>query len=462
MGLLDNIFGTDGIRGQVGQDPITVESVLALGKAIGSYFLSCTQVKRARPKIVIGKDTRKSNYMLEQAVSAGICSIGMDSMLLGPIPTPGISFLTHSMRADAGIVISASHNPHYYNGLKVFDRHGEKITIEQEKKITALYERFRSCVAVDTEVQVGKCKRLDDVLGRYIVHLKSFFPDYLSLDGTPIVLDCAHGATYKVAPIIFRELDCDITCFGTEPDGANINREVGSTYIEHLQKKMQEHPEAEVGFAFDGDGDRCIPVSKNGLLFDGDRIVAMMVKYYIEYLKHPPKAVVLTEMSNSGLMSYLKALNVEVYLVPVGDRNVRQEMIRTQAFMGAEPSGHVIFGDQFNTGDGILLAVNVLRVMADSGRPLSDFYDLYQHYPSVMVNVDVSQKPPLESLQTTQRLIAQTRSAIGTDGKVLVRYSGTEPLARIMVEGANESEINRFAQDIAASIKEEISLQKSG
>jgi len=451
-----NLFGTDGVRGKVGIEPITVESFLALGQAIGHYFSTRRPSRHIRHKIVIGKDTRRSNYMLEQAVSAGICSMGVDSMLLGPIPTPGISFITQSMRADAGIVISASHNLFQFNGLKVFDETGEKITHEQEDEIRQLYDKFRNNVADQTPGHVGKCKRLDDVLGRYIVHLKYFFPRHLSLEGFRVMLDCADGATYKVAPITFEELGCDLHCTAIQPNGQNINDGVGSTYLDAIRQEILRDQSFDIGFAFDGDGDRCLMVSKSGNIFDGDRITAMVVHYYRVHLKRDPFPVVLTGMSNSGLVAYLKSLGCDVRKVAVGDRNVHMEMKKTKALIGSEPSGHVIFGDQFNTGDGILTAINVLRVLTDMNKSADDLFDLYTQLPSVLVNVDVKHKPPFEKLPKTSKLIMQVQKDIGDLGQVLVRYSGTEPLARIKIEGQDEQRIKELANSIAESIRLEV------
>lgn len=443
-----NLFGTDGVRGVVGQDPITVESFLALGQAIGYYFSSKRPTRQARHKILIGKDTRVSNYMLEQSLSAGICSMGVDSMLLGPMPTPGISFITESMRAEAGCVISASHNMHQFNGLKIFNEMGEKLTTTQEDEIELLYQKFRNGRSEVHTQKIGKCERLKDVLGRYIVHLKHHFPSHLNIGDHRVLLDCAHGATYKVAPIALYELGCEVESVGVDPSGYNINDGVGSTHIVTLNQAMQEK-DCDVGFSFDGDGDRCLVVSKYGHVFDGDKLVAMMAYYYREVLKKDLPPIVLTEMSNSGLVSYLDHLGCQVKVVAVGDRNIHQEMKRQGAILGGEPSGHIIFGDQFRTGDGILTAINVLRVIADTGKGCDVFYHLYDNYPSVLKNVHVKEKAPFT--EKTEKIIRRIRTEVGKEGKVFVRYSGTEPCVRIMVEGQSEDKIREYAEAIAAT-----------
>jgi phosphoglucosamine mutase len=452
------IFGTDGVRGEVGKSPVTVESFLALGQAIGYYFASRKPSRHIRHKIVIGKDTRRSNYMLEQAVSAGICAAGVDSMLLGPIPTPGISFITTSMRADAGIVISASHNPYIFNGLKVFDDSGIKIRPEQESEISYLYEKFLENSVEQRPSHVGKCKRLDDVFGRYIVHLKHFFPLDLSVEGYRVILDCANGATYKVAPIIFDELGCDLICTGVNPDGQNINDGVGSTHMAHIRSMILADQHCDAGFAFDGDGDRCLMVSRQGHILDGDKITAMIAYYYRDHLKLSPFTIVLTEMSNTGLLKYLASLNCPVHVVPVGDRNVHMGMQSQKALIGSEPSGHIIFGNQFNTGDGILTAINILRVLVDTQKGADVLYHLYNEFPATEINVKVEQKPPLHSLPKTHKRIEEIRKTLGTNGKLVVRYSGTESIARIKVEGPSEDKNKQMAETLAESIHQEVNL----
>jgi phosphoglucosamine mutase len=445
---MSHLFGTDGVRGRVNEGAITVESFLALGKAIGYYFSSRRPSRKIRHNILIGKDTRVSNYMLEQSLSAGICSMGADSTLLGPMPTPGISFITESMRADAGCVISASHNSYQFNGLKLFNEIGEKITREQEDEIANLYQKFLVGNAGIRSAKIGKCERLRDVLGRYIVHLKHHFPAELNVGDYCVLLDCAHGATYKVAPITFYELGCDVKTIGNNPDGYNINHKIGSTYLNTLTKVMQRS-DCDVGFAFDGDGDRCLAVSKFGHIFDGDRIIAMMAHYNIEVLKREMPPIVLTNMSNTGLIIYLQGLGCEVKVVSVGDRNVQQEMKRQNSILGGEPSGHIIFGDQFRTGDGMLTAINMLRVMAHTEKGCDVFYHLYDQFPSILKNVTVKTKEAFS--KKTELTILKIEKEVGKEGKVFVRYSGTEPCVRIMIEGKNKDKIRSYAEDIAAT-----------
>jgi phosphoglucosamine mutase len=444
------LFGTDGIRGVANEDPMTVEVAMQLGRAVAQYFSRGGHHGR----IVIGKDTRLSGYMFETALSAGICSMGADVMLVGPLSTPGIAFITSSMRADAGVVISASHNPFQDNGIKIFARDGFKLPDAVEAELEALMthgvagpERVRPPAA-----QVGKATKIEDARGRYIVYLKTAFPARRTLDGIKMVVDCAHGAAYRVGPAVFEELGAEVIATGVRPDGRNINDGCGALYPEHMCNLVRKHG-AQLGIALDGDADRVIFADEHGQVVDGDAIMAICARRMIQRGELQHGTVVATVMSNIGLERAIAGLGGKLLRTAVGDRYVVEEMRRGGYNFGGEQSGHLIFLDHATTGDGMIAALRVLTAMVESGRPLSELAAAMTRYPQVLVNVKVREKRPIESLPQVTSLITRVESTLGREGRVLVRYSGTEPKARIMVEGPDASAIQAYAEDIARAME---------
>jgi phosphoglucosamine mutase len=428
--------------------PMTAEMVLEIGRAT-AYV--CKRHKDRRHSIVIGKDTRVSGYMLENALTAGICSMGVDVLLVGPMPTPGIAFITHSMRADAGMVLSASHNPYQDNGIKIFSRDGLKLPDEEEDQIEELIASGKIRDFRPTAKDVGKAKRIDDARGRYIVFCKNTFPDELSLEEMKIVIDCANGATYKVAPIIFSELGATVSSIHCDPDGVNINDNCGSQHTRDLVAKVRE-VKANVGLAFDGDGDRMIAVDENGRELTGDHILAICAKRYKELglLKH--NLVVPTVMSNFGFFAALKRMGIRHAIAPVGDRYVLEKMNEEGAVLGGEASGHIIFLDHHTTGDGIISALQLLGAMCASKQPLSELAKIMTLSPQRMINVTVSRKPPLEDIEEIRQAIKKAEDELGDDGRVLVRYSGTQSMCRVMIEGPTDEMTRRLTEALAAIV----------
>ena len=446
------MFGTDGVRGVANIPPMTAEMALEIGRATAYVCKSRTD---RRHVVVIGKDTRLSGYMLENALTAGICSMGVDVLLVGPMPTPGIAFITRSMRADAGLVISASHNPYQDNGIKIFSRDGYKLPDEAEDRIEQLITSGQIRDIRPTEQAIGKARRIDDAMGRYIVFCKSTFPESLSLEGLKVVLDCAHGATYRVAPIIFRELGAEVTALHVEPDGTNINRDCGSQHTAALRAKVREL-KADVGLAFDGDGDRLIAVDEQGAELSGDHLLAIAARAMQAHGELPHNLVVPTVMANFGFFRAMRQLGIDTAVAQVGDRYVLEKMKQTGAALGGESSGHMIYLAHHTTGDGIISALQLLAVMRATGHRLSQLADVMQLTPQRIVNVDVRTKPPLESLPAVQRSIATAEQALGEQGRVLVRYSGTQSMCRVMVEGPSAAVTQQLAEAIAAAIRTEI------
>jgi phosphoglucosamine mutase len=444
------LFGTDGIRGVANEDPMTVEVAMQLGRAVAHYFSRGGHHGR----IVIGKDTRLSGYMFETALSAGICSMGADVMLVGPLPTPGIAFITSSMRADAGVVISASHNPFQDNGIKIFARDGFKLpdTVEAElEELMAMgpagLERMRPAAT-----EVGKATKIEDARGRYIVYLKTAFPARRTLDGVKMVVDCAHGAAYRVGPAVFEELGAQVIATGVKPDGRNINDGCGALHPEYMCNLVRRHG-AHLGIALDGDADRVIFADEHGQVVDGDAIMAICARRMIERGELQHGTVVATVMSNIGLERAIAGLGGKLLRTAVGDRYVVEEMRRGGYNFGGEQSGHLIFLDHATTGDGMIAALRVLTAMVESGRPLSELAAAMTRYPQVLVNVKVREKRPIESLPQVTSLITRVEHTLGGEGRVLVRYSGTEPKARIMIEGPDASMIQAYAEDIARAME---------
>lgn len=442
------LFGTDGVRGIANMHPMTTEMAMQLGRAAAYVFKHDDR----RSRIVIGKDTRLSGYMIENALAAGICSMGVDVLLVGPLPTPGIAFITASMRADAGVVISASHNPYQDNGIKFFARDGFKLPDELELQIEDLIFSDRMNSLRPTAEDVGKAFRVDDAIGRYIVFLKHTFPRELDLTGLKIVLDCAHGAAYRVAPAVLEELGAKVFAYGIQPDGTNINAGCGSTHPEVISAAVREHG-ADLGIALDGDADRCIFVDEHGNEVDGDHIMAICSIDMIKRGALPQNTVVGTVMSNLGLDIALRQAGGRVVKTDVGDRYVVEEMRRGGYRFGGEQSGHMVFFDHNTTGDGMISALQVLAILQKSGKPLSELASVMTALPQVLVNVRVSERRNIYALPEVGKLIERVESRLGDSGRVLIRYSGTEPLMRIMLEGQNQGEIAGMADEIAQLVK---------
>jgi phosphoglucosamine mutase len=445
------LFGTDGIRGTANVEPMTSETVVRLGRAIAHV------VKRHphRHKIIIGKDTRLSGYMLESALTSGICSMGVDVLLVGPLPTPGIAFLTRSMRADAGVMISASHNPFQDNGIKFFASNGFKLPDELEREIERLVQGDAIAHLRPTAQEVGKAFRIDDALGRYNVFLKSAFPKHLTLDGLKIVFDGAHGAAYRVGPEVLEELGADVVAIGVDPDGENINRDCGALHPQALAARVQAE-KAHIGVAVDGDADRAILVDERGEVVDGDEVLAMLALELHRTGRLVNGGVVATVMSNLGLDLALRARDIALVRVQVGDRFVVEEMLRGGYLLGGEQSGHVVFLDHGTTGDGLVTALGVLALMVESGKPLSQLRGVMRRLPQRLVNVRVRERRDLQGMPGVQGVIDRVSRDLGSRGRVLVRYSGTEPLVRVMVEGEHAAQVERYCEEIAAALREHV------
>lgn len=448
------IFGTDGVRGRANSYPMTVETALALGRAAGKMF-GCHNGRR---KVVIGKDTRLSCYMFENALIAGLCSMGIDTLMVGPFPTPGVAFITRAYRASAGIIISASHNPYFDNGIKFFSSEGFKFpdTWEAEMEKLVADGNFEDCLPADQEI--GKNTKINDADGRYIEFVKATFPRRLSLKNLTIVLDCANGASYKVAPLVFRELDATVHVYGNTPNGLNINDGCGSLHLETIQKAVIDH-RADIGIALDGDADRVIMVDENAQVVDGDAILAICARDMLRRGLLRNKKIVSTVMANFGFIKAMQDLGIEVIKSQVGDRYVIQDMIKHEANLGGEQSGHLIFLDHNTTGDGLVSALQVLRIMIETESKLSDLASIFKRYPQSCINVKVSKKPPIDSMDDVVQAIKNAENILGDSGRVLVRYSGTENICRVMVEGPKQKQTNQIAQSIAAMI--ETSIGKS-
>ncbi len=455
MALEKRLFGTDGVRGIANIEPMTAEMALKLGRAIAYVFKN----EDRRHSIVIGKDTRLSGYMLESAMMAGICSMGVDTLMVGPLPTPGIAFMTSNMRADAGVVISASHNPYQDNGIKFFSRDGFKLPDEVELKIEEFVledqRNIQDPTHRPTADEVGKAYRVDDAAGRYIVFAKATFPSELTLDGVKVVVDCANGAAYKVAPSVFGELGATVTAIGIEPDGTNINKGCGPLHPARLVEAVKASG-AHVGIAIDGDGDRCIMVDEKGGIVDGDHIMAIIATAMLKEGTLKKKTLVATIMSNSGLDPAISSAGGTVVRTDVGDRYVVREMLENGYNLGGEQSGHVIFFDHTTTGDGVITALQVLKMMLLDGKPLSELSGIMRSYPQVLVNVKVKEKKDLSTVSTVQAALKSVEKRLNGKGRVFIRYSGTEPLARVTVEGDNSDEIEAMAAELAAVVAGEL------
>ncbi|MEW6426738.1 MAG: phosphoglucosamine mutase [Thermodesulfobacteriota bacterium] len=441
------LFGTDGVRGVANVYPMTTEIAMQIGRGIA--FL--VKDRRHGHRIVIGKDTRLSGYMLENALAAGICSMGVDVLLVGPLPTPGIAFITTSMRADAGVVISASHNPFQDNGIKIFAGDGYKLPDEKEADIEDLIFSQKMAALRPVADEVGKAARIDDARGRYIVYLKHTFPNAYTLEDMHIVLDCAHGATYGVAPHVFTELGARVTCLGCEPNGKNINDNCGALHPQGMAAKVKELG-ADIGIALDGDGDRLIVVDEKGATVDGDHVMAICAAELLARKKLRKKTLVATVMSNLGLEVAMQRMGGQLVRTAVGDRYVVEEMRRHKYNFGGEQSGHLIFLDHNTTGDGILAALQLLAVMIKRGKPLSELAGVMESFPQVLKNVRVSRRIDLAASDSYLRTLAAMEEKLGGDGRILVRASGTEPVIRVMIEGKDQGMINDMAGELCETI----------
>lgn len=458
MSTPKKIFGTDGVRGTANVEPVTAETALRLGRAAAHVFknLESSARDRGRHKIVIGKDTRLSGYMLENAISSGILSMGVDVLFIGPLPTPGVAYVTRSLRADAGIVITASHNPYDDNGIKFFRADGYKLDDEIESRIERLVFSGEIETIRPTASEVGKAVRIDDALGRYIEFAKASIPRGLTLEGLRIAVDCAHGAAYKSTPCVLRELGAEVFTFGNQPDGMNINKECGSMHPEAICAKVREL-RADVGLSHDGDGDRVLLCDETGTMIDGDDIMAIAGLDMLQHGTLAHKTVVSTVMSNAGLDVLVKQAGGQVVRTLVGDRHVIDEMLRGGFNFGGEQSGHIIFGDHGTTGDGLVAALQILRIMKTRDVPLSKLARCWTRFPQLVANVRVREKKPFEELDGVLQLLAQAEAKVKADGgRVLLRYSGTEPKARLLIEGRDPAVLEHWSKQICEAIKRQV------
>jgi phosphoglucosamine mutase len=472
-----HLFGTDGVRGTANQEPMTSEMALKLGRAIAKVLQDPVAQpsdgsKRGRPpslakilggdtehryKILIGKDTRLSGYMLETALASGITSMGADVQLVGPMPTPGVAFLTRSMRADAGVVISASHNPYQDNGIKFFSWDGFKLPDEVELRMEEMIFNGETEKNRPTASRIGKAFRISDAVGRYIVFLKNCFPRHLTLEGLRIVTDCGHGAAYRVIPEVLSELGAEVIPLGVQPDGENINRRCGALHPETARDVLL-HERADFAVSLDGDADRAIFVDETGAVLDGDHVLAMCGKDMQHKRILKGRTVVATVMSNLGLDLALKPSGVQVVRTEVGDRYVVERMLKDGYNLGGEQSGHIVFLDHNTTGDGAITCLQLLALMVEKGKPLSELKGVMTRLPQVLLNVRVKEKKDFQRMPEVTRKIAAVQKSLDGRGRTLVRYSGTEMLARVMLEGEDESKIRQMAEEIADQIRAEVGV----
>ena len=436
-------FGTDGIRGLTNTPPMTAAIAMKVGQAAGRHFLRGTHLHR----VVIGKDTRLSGYMMESALVAGFTSVGMDVTLLGPMPTPAVAMLTRSMRADLGVMISASHNPFHDNGIKLFGPDGYKLSDDDEAAIEAMLEEE---IPLAEPRAIGRARRIDDAQGRYIHFAKASFPEHLRLDGVKIVIDCAHGAAYKVAPAALWELGGDVIAIGVTPDGFNVNDKVGSTHPKALQLKVLETG-ADIGIALDGDADRLIVVDERGQVVDGDQLMALIASRAAAAGTLKGGALVATVMSNLGLERFLATKGIALHRAAVGDRHVLELMRTSGCNVGGEQSGHIILADHATTGDGLVAALQVLAAMVGSGKPASELLHLFEPLPQLLKNVRFKGGAPLEA-DAVKAAIAAGEATLAGQGRLLIRKSGTEPLIRVMAEGEDKALVSRVVDDICAAM----------
>lgn len=447
------LFGTDGIRGKANVYPMTPDTIMKIGKATAVYAKSRNLKQKHR--IVIGKDTRLSGYMFENALTSGIVSMGVDVILVGPVPTPAIALLTKSLNCDAGIMLSASHNPAEDNGLKIFAEDGFKLNDEAEKKIEEMILSDSELEGVKSS-EIGKASRIDDAKGRYVEYVKSTIKNE-SLQGLKIVLDCANGAAYSIAPNVFSELGAEVFVLHNKPDGRNINRECGALHPESMIK-MVSKINADIGIALDGDSDRVVFADEKGNLVDGNKIIALCARYLKEKNKLRENTVVATKMANIGFDIAMEKEGISVIKTDVGDRYVLAEVRDRNLSLGGEPNGHILFYDYSNTDDGILVALQVLNMMKETNNTLSELTNFIKIYPEILVNIKVSEKKPFEKMPEVQKRIIESEKKLSSNGRIFVRYSGTENLARVLVEAETQDFAEKIANEIADEIKKEVGL----
>jgi phosphoglucosamine mutase len=453
------IFGTDGVRGVANIEPVTAETALKIGRAAAHVFKKRAPVAKdhGRHKIVVGKDTRLSGYMLENAITAGILSMGVDVLLIGPLPTPGVAYITRSLRADAGIVLTASHNPYEDNGIKFFRDDGYKLDDAIEKEIEDLVFSGKIEHIRPTAEEIGKAFRIDDALGRYVEFAKAAFPKGMTLEGLRIVVDAGHGATYRSSPYVLRELGARVTVLNDAPDGTNINKDCGSTYPDVVCRVVKELG-ADIGITHDGDGDRVQLCDERGALVDGDDVLAITGLDWLRRGELKKKTLVATVMSNLALDHAVRDAGGQVVRTAVGDRYVLERMLADDLNVGGEQSGHMIFRDFATTGDGIVSALQVLRIMMDTDKPLSELRKVFTKFPQVVINMKVKAKPAWETLPGVMALVKGAEKTLGDNGRVLLRYSGTEPKARLLIEGRDEKQIKALAASIATKVREKVGV----
>jgi len=440
------LFGTDGVRGKAGE-VLTPFLAMKLAMAMGTYFRKHSTTN----KILVGKDTRKSGYMIENSIVAGLTAVGYNVIQIGPMPTPAIAFLTEDMRCDAGIMISASHNPYYDNGIKLFDAFGNKLDVEVEKAIEDIY--FSENFELKTNKEIGKSKRIDDVVGRYIVHIKQSFPTNKNLSSLRIVLDTANGASYKVAKTVFEELGADVITLNDNPNGYNINENCGAMHPQTLANKVREY-RADIGFAFDGDADRLVVVDERGEIVDGDKLIGALAMYLKKHDKLKNNGVAVTIMSNSALEDFLAKNGIKTYRSKVGDKFVLEVMKEKDLNFGGEQSGHIIFSDFAKTGDGVVSALQAVAYLLESGKKASEAFDLFELYPQVQTNINVSEKIPFEKIDGAKEILDNVKK----EGyNHIVRYSGTENKLRLLVEGSNKQKAKEFLDELVNFFKAKLS-----
>lgn len=452
--MTTRLFGTDGIRATANTFPMTPDMIMKVGQALG-YLIRSNPPRNQEPKVVIGKDTRLSGYMVELALTSGLNSMGVHVRLIGPLPTPGIGFLTRDMRADAGIVISASHNPFVDNGIKIFGPDGYKISEEIEKKIESLVLEKDMNQLLSDPSKLGRTKRIDDAMGRYIVHIKNSFPLEYTLEGMRIVLDCANGAAYKLAPAVFEELGAEVILLGNSPNGFNVNDKSGALYPEKMAAQVLKY-RADIGVSLDGDADRVILADETGEIVNGDHILAICGLHMKKKGKLLNNKIVATQMSNYGLDKALNAEGIDVVRTNVGDKYVVEEMRQKGYLLGGEQSGHMIFLEHSTTGDGCVAALNVLAVMKEQKKRLSQLRGLMKDMPQILINVEVKERQELESIKGYKELIKDIEKKLKGDGRVFVRYSGTENVLRILVEGSDRKLIAQYAETIAKFVEKNL------
>ena len=450
------LFGTDGIRGTANKAPMTPDTVLKVGQAMGYLLRQQPHRKGDKRIVLIGKDTRLSGYMLEQALSSGLNSMGVGVQLTGPLPTPGIGFLARNMRVDAGIIISASHNPYQDNGIKIFGADGFKITDAMEQEIERLVFMEDLSEHLAHADEIGRTRRIDDAAGRYIVFAKNTFPLNQSLEGVRLVLDCANGAAYKVAPAIFEELGAEVIVLSDEPNGYNINDKAGALFPIRTCEAVIKY-RADAGISLDGDADRVIMVDEKGEIVNGDHILAICAIHMAQNDTLRQKTVVATQMSNFGLDVVMKQHNIYVVRTDVGDKNVVEAMRQNDYNLGGEQSGHIIHLDHSTTGDGSVAALNVLAVMQSENKPLSSLRNIMKDVPQVLINTRVSERKELNMIPGYDKLIQDIQKKLGSEGRLFVRFSGTEPVVRVLVEGPDKAVIGRYAEEIAGLLQQELS-----